>query len=291
LWTATKRPVASNPFQFQASFPYAGCDAPNSATQKQNGIVWYDNRSNQVYDYTIGQAPRTIGSPVRDLIKTRVTDLSTVMGAYNTVNNRYHLLIPSSVSNTTYEYVFDFGTESWVENVYENVVSVSAVDGGVPILTIDELGGTIDSLVGTIDSLVAGSLSPPKIYYGKSDGDILSQNANVVQDGSTAFTTSIRSKIYAGGETALSARRMLFKYIPQVAGTITFYFSRNAGETWETWEQVTISASDLGKRKRKLLNKQILAEEFCWRLDMETANVQVIEYQLDAVPTTQVRSN
>lgn len=291
LWTATKRPVASNPFQFQASFPYAGCDCPNSATQKRNGLVWYDARSKQVYDYTIGQAPREIGNPVKDLIDMRITDLDSVMGAYDSVRDRYHLLIPSSVSNTTYEYVFDYGTESWVENVRENATSVTSNDGGVPSLLIDELGGTINTLVGTINSLVAGALSPPKVFYGMSNGEITSSTSIETSDAGTAFTTSIRSKIYTAGDVHLMVRRLLFKYIPLRTGTMSFYFSRDAGETWELYQQVTIAAGDLNKRKRILLTKQVNTAEFCWRIDMETANVQIIEYQLDAIPTGQTRTN
>ena len=291
LWTATKRPVASAPFQFQASFPYAGCDTPNSASPKQNGIVWYDNRSNQVYDYTVGQAPRPIGNPVRDTIFPLVVNLDSVMGTYDTIKNRYHLLVPSDISTATYEFVYDFSTESWIQNVTQNATSISALDGGVPVLTIDELGGTIDALIGTIDSLANISISPPKIFYGMSNGDILSSNPQTTADNGVAFTTSIRSKIYAGGDTALLVRRMLFKYIPKVVGTISFYFSRNAGVTWELYETVTIAPGDLNVRKRKLVTKQIQAEEFCWRIDMETASVQLLEYMLDAIPSAQVRTN
>jgi len=74
VWTVTKRPVASNPFLAQASFPSVGCDTPNSATQTKNGICWYDSRTNQVYLYQVGSSPQPIGDPVKDLIVTDVAD-------------------------------------------------------------------------------------------------------------------------------------------------------------------------------------------------------------------------
>lgn len=291
LWTATKRAVASNPFQFQASFPYAGCDTPNSATQKRNGIVWYDNRSNQVYDYTIGSNPREIGDAVRDLIRTRITDLDSVMGTYDTVRNRYHLLIPSSNSNQTYEYVFDYGTESWVETVRPLAASVSMLDGGSVAKTIDELSGTINSLVGYINDLSTTTLNPPKLFYGLSDGDIVSANSTTSTDNGTSFTSSIRSKVFSNQEGDLLVRRLLFKYLPLSAGTVTFYFSRDGGDTWETYETLTITSNDLNKRKIYLVTQNIRAPEFCFRIDMNTANIQLLEYRMDVLVSPLTKSN
>lgn len=283
LWTATKRPVASNPFQFQASFPYAGCDTPNSATQKRNGIVWYDNRSNQIYDYTIGQAPREIGNPIRDLLPSRISNLDSIMGAYDTIRDRYHLLIPSTTSTTSYEYVFDFGTESWVENTRTNAVSVSAIDGGVSSLLIDELTGTIDALVGNINDLANTTINPPKNFYGLSDGDIVSNNSGLTTDDGSAFTASIISKLYTAGNDELSVRRLAFKYIPQRVGTFSVYFSVDNGDNWELYETTTLTNMDLGKRKRILCTKQARTPEFAWKIEMETSSVQILEYTLDAL--------
>ena len=283
LWTATKRPVASAPFQFQASFPYAGCDVPNSATQKRNGLVWYDNRSNQVYDYTIGQAPREIGNPIRDLLPDRISNLDSIMGAYDTVRDRYHLLIPSELSTTSYEYVFDFGTESWVENTRTNTTSVSAIDGGVAALLIDELSGTIDALVGDIDDLANTTINPPKVFYGLSDGNIVYTDPAVVQDKLVATSTSIVSKLYTAGNDELIVRRISFKYIPIRVGTFSVYFSVDNGVTWELYETTTIASMDLNTRKRILCTAQARTPEFCWKIEMETASIQILEYSLDAL--------
>lgn len=290
LWTATKRPVASNPFQFQASFPFAGCDSPNSATQKRNGIVWYDSKSNQVYDYTIGQAPREIGNPIKDLLSSRITNLDSITGTYDTIRDRYHLLVPSETSTLSYEYVFDYGTESWVENTRQNVVSVSAIDGGVRSLLIDDLTGTIDGLVGTIDGLVNSTIVPPRVFYGLSDGNIQFSNSTLTADAGTSYTTSIVSKLYALPNVNFRLRRLAFKYIPVRAGTFSVYFSVNNGETWELYEQTTLTASDIGKRKRILCTKQVSAPEFCWKIEMETSSIQLLEYSMDALPSPFTKS-
>lgn len=283
LWTATKRPVASNPFQFQASFPYAGCDTPSSATQKRNGIVWYDNRSNQIYDYTIGQAPREIGNPIKDLLPSRITSLDSIVGAYDAVRDRYHLLIPSETSTTSYEYVFDFGTESWVENEHTNAVYVSSVAGGLSPLVIDELSGTIDALVGTIEDLENNTIIPTRLFYGQSNGDVLVSNSGLTEDNGTPYTTTIVSKLYTAGNDELSVRRLSFRYIPTRIGTFSVYYSVDNGITWELYETTTLTTMDIGKRKRILCTKQARTPEFCWKVEMETSSIQLLEYTLDAL--------
>jgi len=290
LWTATKRPVASNPFQFQASFPYAGCDSPNSATQKRNGIVWYDGKSNQVYDYTIGQAPREIGNPIKDLLPSRISNYETIMGCYDAIRDRYHLLIPSESSTTTYEYVFDFGTESWVENERPHVTSISSIDGGVQSLVIDDLSGTIDALVGTINQLVSGATLPQRIFYGMSDGDIEYADSTVTTDNGTAYTSTIISKLYTFQSANIRVRRLAFKYIPRRTGTFSIYYSQDNGTNWELYEQVTVTTPDIGVRKRILSTRQSSSPEFLWKIEMETASVQILEYLIDAIPSPFTKS-
>lgn len=283
LWTATKRPVASNPLQFQASFPYVGCDCPNSATQKRNGLVWYDRRSNQVYDYTIGSAPREIGNPIKNQIKDQVTDLEAVMGAYDPIENRYHLLVPSSRSTTAYEYVFDYGTESWVQNTREHIVSVSALDSSVPVLTIDQLTGTIDSLVGTIDSLVISAVSPPALFYGRSDGDIVKTDATLTTDSGTAYASTLVSKIYTAGRDDLQISRLSFRYLVRSEGEFKVYVSRDNGDLWELAYTETLVVGDIGNRKRATIAKNFRASEFMWKFEMTTANVEILEYGLEGI--------
>lgn len=283
LWTATKRPVASNPFQFQASFPYAGCDTPSSATQKRNGIVWYDNRSNQIYDYTIGQAPREIGNPIRDILSSRISNLESIVGAYDSVRDRYHLLIPSELSTVSYEYVFDFSTESWVENERTNSVYVSSVAGGLISLVIDELSGNINDLVGNIEDLENLTIVPTKLFYGQSNGDILVSNSALTEDDGASYTSTIVSKLYTAGNDELQVRRLSFKYIPVRVGTFSVYYSVDNGESWSLYETTTLTAMDLGKRKRILCTKQARTPEFCWKVEMESSSIQILEYTLDAL--------
>jgi len=286
LWTVTKRPVASNPFQFQASYPFVGCDTPNSASQKQNGIVWYDSRANQVYDYTIGNDPIPIGNPIREELKSKITDLSAIMGAYDPINNRYHLLIPSSLSNDTYEYVFDYETQSWVENVRTNVVSVSSLDASAPTLTIDFLSGTIDALVGTIDSLTNTSISPPTLYYGLNSGDILKSTNTLITDNGSSFSSYIISKIYTAGRDDLQIARFSFRYKVVRSGDWTLYVSRDAGQTWESVYTETISSADVGKRKRATVAKNIRTPEFSWKIEMTSCNIEILEYGLEGIQTS-----
>ena len=192
-------------------------------------------------------------------------------------------MIPSSTSSDTYEYIYDYATNSWVENIRSGATTVASIDSGIQVIYINDAIGTINAAVGTINSATTTSVDVPKMFYGYNDGNIGYENTTTLTDRSTAFTTSIRSKIYSHPDSNLLVRRISFKYLPKRAGTLTFKFSRDAGQTWEDYETVTIAAGDIGTRKRKLLTKHINTQEFCWRIDMESANVELLEYYVDAV--------
>jgi hypothetical protein len=283
LWTATKRPVASAPFAFQASFPYVGCDTPNSAIQKRNGLVWYDSKSNQVYDYTIGQTPTPIGNPIRNEIPSKIDNLDSITATYDQSNNRYHLLIPNTLSTQSYEFVYDFDTSSWVQNIRTNASTVSYIEGGIASLYISDLSGYIDGLGGVIDNLINSTINPSKLFYGLKTGDIVSTNASLTADSGTAFTSSIVSKIYTAGTNDLAVHRLSFKYKPLRTGTFTVSYSTDIGTTWNILTTETITTATLDTRKRVSCAKHIRATEFMWKIEMPTANIEILEYSLEAV--------
>lgn len=279
LWTATKRPVASNPFQFQAAFPSVGCDTPNSAVQKRNGVIWYDFRTNQVYDYTIGQAPRPVGDPIKDELKPKIGDKELPQATYNSVRNEYILTIPSAISNTTYSYVFNLDNESWTYREYNNVTGTYFIDSDTPALVIDDLVGNIDDLVGTIDSLSGTANNPPTLYYTLSNGDTLLDNANLDTFNGTPISTNLESKVYTLPDRKLSISRLRFTYLIFRAGSFTI--SYNAGNGWVDYKTVTFALTDVGSRKHISCVKHITAREFQWRITSTAGDFSVLDYSID----------
>ena len=282
LWTATKRPVASNPFSFQAAFPFVGCDTPDSAVQRRNGITWYDYRSNQVYSYTLGETPQEIGNPIRYEIKRRITDKSLVSAGYDPILNEYHLMVPSNSSNYSYVFTYSYEVGSWRQRILLNGYGVYGIDGATTSKTIDELTGVIDSLTGTIDSLgVITNTSPSSIAYGLRDGDILTESPSIDTDNGAEMTTKIQSKIFRSPINDFSISRVHFVINPLRAGSLTVYYSKDGGITWSTYKTATWTVDDVGVRRRISCIKHIRAKQFCWKIESTKGNFDFLEYAIE----------
>jgi hypothetical protein len=283
LWTAQKRPVASNPFLFQAAFPFVGCDTPNSAVQKRNGIIWYDYRSNQVYDYTLGDRPREVGEAVRDNIKPKITNKENPIGSYNPITNEYILTIPGTNTTITYAYVLNLNNGAWTERTIENCTCIYAFDNTSAALLIDELSGTINELSGTINDLANLTTNPPTLYYGMSQGDILIAST-VDTDNGAPIETILQSKIFKLYDRYISITRIRFTYIPLRAGEFTIQY--NNGNGWVTYKTVTFGLTAVGVRSRVACTKQVRAREFQWRITSLAGNFATLDYSIDITPAS-----
>lgn len=277
LWTATKRPVASNPFQFQAAFPFVGCDTPNSAAQKRNGIVWYDSRSNQVYDYTIGQVPREVGDPIREELKSKITDKELPQGTYNSVRNEYILTIPGTTTTLTHSYILNLDNGAWTYRTYEDINGVYFFDSDDVDLTINDLSGTINQLVGTINSLSNTTTSPPRIYFTRINGDILSETVGSDTFDGTTISTILESKVYANPDRKMSVSRLRFSYVTHRAGAFTIQY--NNGNGWRDYKTVPLATTN--RREWISCVKHILAREFQWRILSTSGDFSILNYSID----------
>lgn len=190
LWIATKQASASQPFFFTAAFPGKGCDCPGSAIQTSEGIAWFDYRTLQVYSYKAGGQPEPIGTPIRTKLKDIVSDKDSVRGVYNASKNQFLLIIPSTTSSETNIFIYDYQTNSWTQDTINNCVGAYSLSDAGTVLTIGDLVGTIGDLVGTIGDLVYSMLSPPNIFYGLSDGNILQEDPLVDTVNSVAMEVS-----------------------------------------------------------------------------------------------------
>lgn len=279
LWTATKRPVASNPFAFQAAFPYVGCDSPNSAAQTRNGLCWYDLRTNQVYVYTVGDRPREIGDPIKNDLRRLIADPELIQGDYDPIRDRYSLTIPSPTSSTTHIFVFDFSSASWVYDTRENVFGSYALDNVDQQLAIEQLSGAIADLTGNIEDL-EGDSTPPQMYYALNNGDILVGDSNI-----DAEESILQSKLYAQPDAQVVVQKLALKYVPRRIGSFTLEYSTNAGQSWRTYKTVTMDANDVGKRREVVCVKAVRAPEYQWRFRCAEGDLELLEYRINSIPS------
>jgi len=277
LWIATKRPVASNPFQFQAAFPSVGCDTPNSATQIPNGVIWYDSRKNQVYLFQVGQAPQEVGEPVRNDIKNAMSNRDLVWGSYDVVRNTYFLTVPSSSSTNTRIFAFNLDSGSWSYDDRESVYGVYHVDSGSSRLTYGQILGTyaqVTSANATYGDIGATAEAPAKNFYGYTDGEI--GHEEDIDTDSEEFCWE--SKIYRSPVGDLMISRIMLLYEPTRPGTLTIEYRKNSG-AWVNYKTQSFSAAQ--GRTRLYITKLIRANDFQWRLRSSTGNFKLYEYRLE----------
>lgn len=273
LWLATKRPVASNPFAFQAAFPSVGCDTPNSATQTRNGICWYDGRANQVYYYEVGSSPTPVGDPIRDLLRANIRDVDLVQGSYDVTNNTYILTCPSDTSVETRIFKLNLDNGAWTFDTKNDVSGTFFLDSGTSGIRINDLVGFIDGLRGTINSL-QGIASVPTITYGMYDGDIEEQG-NIAQGGALR----LESKIFRGNtDTYIS--RLALTIMPIYPGSAEIQYKRNGG-IWTLYKTVTFATP--GTRQHIYCVKTLLCHEYQWAFNVSSGDAAVLHFKIEAV--------
>lgn len=285
IWLASLQPVASNPFYFSTAVPGIGCDAPNSICQIPNGVAWYDRRLNNVFAYTIGSpAPVAIGDSVRKTIGAQVIDKESLFAGYDSVNNEYILGIEVPTSNIVRLWKYNFMTQAWAYDEISYVSGIFALDFAQNTGTIDDLIGVIDDLIGTIDEL-SPSVNVPCLFYGLSNGDILQADNSVSTDAGVVQTTEIRSKLFKINPNDVYVAQFHLEYIPSRAGSFTVEYSKNGGETWNTYKTVTFADSDIDKRLTIVCNKNIRCRTFMWRVVSSSGNFDIVEYAVYVFPT------
>ena len=277
LWIATKRPVASNPFAFQAAFPYAGCDTPSSAVQTRNGIVWYDYRTNQIYAYDVGASPRPIGDPIKNTVFDAITDRNLVWGSFDPVENTYYLTIPSTNTTNARIFLFNFNTGSWSYDDRELAYGVYPLDGGPGRLNYDQITGTYNQLTAanaTYNDIGITAETPPINYIGYKDGKLRYETA--LDAGSAQFSWTSKVFRLPSGDMMISRLMLLFE--PIRTGSMTIQYRRNGG-AWTTYRTINFTAVD--GRTRQYFTKLVRANEYQWRILSSTGDFKLLEYKID----------
>lgn len=278
LWTATKQPVASSPLSFQAAFPSFGCDCPNSATATRNGIVWYDYRSNQVYNYTIGNSPQAVGEAIRNVLKPKIFTKESVQGSYDYISNTYTITIPGTNTTLTYSYKLNMDTGAWTVRTMTSCNGVYSLDNSSAGLNINELTGTINQLSGTIDNLGNISTTPPATYYAMVNGDILKEGPYGTDNG-TALSSTIVSKIYSMEDRRFSITRFRITFQPIRAGSFIIFY--DSGNGWQNYKTVTYPSATNTIRMIATCNKHIRCRDFRWMIQSVSGSVSLLGYSID----------
>jgi len=275
MWIGVSRPAATNPFNFTVSLPEIGADIPRAIQLTPYGLVWYNFQDGAVYVWNPGSDYKDIAGPVRRGIRASIYTTDQIWSAYSADLRVYSLFIGSSITNVVTEWQYNFLTNNWCTNTYENVSTVNDLKFSSTTFTIGQLTGDIGDLVGPIGSL-GGIVATATRFFGFTDGNVKTQaffdedaaeaNGLSLTDDGTAFTTIIAHKIIEQPLEYLISNIVRASVTPWTVGSVNIEYSKDDGQTWTIAKTVTFAAGDRFKQNVIQLKRAIRFRRIQWRI-------------------------
>ena len=283
IWAATKQPSATSPFAFYTAVPGIGCDAPFTAVQVPNGIIWYDRRTNVVWQYTVGaDAPVNISQTIDIELGNSIEDQAKCFANYDAYNKLYQLAAPISSSILVKVWNYSLVTGAWWVETVDKLSSIDNLSIGTASTTIDDLRGTISSLVGTIDSLSPSVVRPTR-FLGFTSGEIMTKDDGNDMDDTASYTTTIKSKTFNVPDNVVNITKLELDVLIRKPGTMSVSFSKDDGSTWTTYKTLTTST---GSRKRYTFPKNIKADTYKFKIEASSGLFDIMGYAIHGIEVT-----
>lgn len=283
IWGGIKQPSASNPFQFQTIIPGIGCDCPYSVQKIPNGIAWVDTRTAAVYTYIIGdQVPTPIGRSIERTLMRQITDLNGVFSDYNGTENEYSICIPSLSSNTVKVWTYNFRNKTWLYDEMELLSTLNTIDYSSGVLSFDDLAGSFDSLVGDFNSLVNPSTSVVTRIAGRTDGEILFEEAGTDKDAGVSYSAVLASKRFNLPSRDIYFNELRIEYTCTKSGSFEIQYKKQNSENWITAKTITAILST--QNQLATFKKNILARQIEWRIVSTAGLFEILEYEVMVIP-------
>jgi hypothetical protein len=274
IWLATNLPSATNPFNFFLAVPGIGADVPSCITPTEDGIAFYNFENSTAYRYVVGGQPEEFSGRVKRALKSDIDSPENVFATYNKDTRTYSLFIFSATSSLVKSWSYSFESKAWTYDEYMNVSMVKDVDFSSSTLTIDQLSGLISALSGTINSL-GGLVANANRFFGFTNGDLSTQPlfspeednaANIVlTDNGDTFDCEAVSKTFNVQNEDSIFKKFSFTYTPFTTGTVKIYYSKDDGQTYTLWKQVTVENADLFITQTILIKKPKRAARLIWK--------------------------
>lgn len=288
IWTATKQPIAQNPFYFATALPGLGSNCPSAIVLSPHGLIFPDTKTGSVYVWDFKNAPEPIGKLVENTIFKNLDDPSFIVGDYYSQYGvrQYAMGVPQIGSSTVRFWIYHFDTQAWVYDEIENcepTIDSVVYSPASSVNTIDNLAGTIDSLTGTIDAL--GSGSAPAVQarlIGKTNGDIIAEDLASTTDDGTSFISEIATKDFTAPTSDSYFSSFWARLEIRSPGSITVSYSKDGGVTWIVRKVITglnVSKDHLLKTK-----KLIKCRKIRWKLSSTDCLFDVLEYVVKVMP-------
>lgn len=278
IWIGVKQPSATEPFNFQCAVPGKGCGCPSSATIIPGGLVFADNRTQEVYFYQAGQEPLKIATQIKKDIFSAVSDPALVFGSYDARNDEYSLAIPLVGTMTVKVWIYNFQTQSWVVDERNSLTSINDLEGISQGLSWNDLVGTWDDLVGSWDDLTGNVDTTTSRLYGFSDGTLQLEDESAADDTGVVFTRRWISKTFELPVTDMYVARLRYKIFASQASTFRLYYSFDGGINWTFAREDTVTILDAPYIIEQV--KQVKCTQFTFKIEGNDGAASIIGYEL-----------
>lgn len=285
IWLAVKQPIASNPFNFYSAVPGVGCDLPGSIALTSNGIVFLSIINGMLYRYVPGQPIEEVAIPVINEILDSVENPADIFSTHSRLHNEYILGVVGD--STTKIWIVNFRNNTWAYDELADVSTVLSYTSLSNYTSVADLTGTVADLSGTVSDLSNTPTNDVVMVTGHSDGEVLTEDATVVQDNSVDFTTEIRSKEFKFIKDDTLLAELRIGYVATTSGSLTLQYSKDSGTTWTTAKTIT---TETGGPKLLRFNKQVKARRIMWRVTATDGIFDLNEYEVHVYATGESRS-
>lgn len=279
IWFGLNQPSGTNPFFFSVAIPKVGCDTPKTIVQTANGLIFYNFQLSTVYEAkpdsynTFREAE--IGLQIKRYLKSLIYDPSTMFATYSLDLHAYSIFIPNVNSTTVYGFTYFADTKNWTLNVYTNVSTCADLDYLSSSVSILNLVGLINALTGSINDL-SGLPANTSRVFGHLTGEIsvqmpfsgmISEAGNLtLNDWNQNYSFVVASKTVTIDVLNQYISKCFVKYTPFTTGVVTLQYSKDDGNTWNTYKSYTVLPTDIFKSKLITGNKFLNVRTFIWQI-------------------------
>lgn len=193
-----------------------------------------------------------IGIPIKDQLLGTTLNTRKAIAGFEPRNREYWIHVPPLANDNTTSVVWKYRIDEgvWYHSLYPFKMERMAFKDVLFAQTFDELVGTFDTLVGFFDDLGLQTRQPAAILVSSNQPRVIRERPGVVGDvnalgTSQGITIELQTGMILPSNPLEDLVILMLEVLYEASQSITaiFEFSVDGGTTWETYGQLTLTAT------------------------------------------------
>lgn len=278
IWVMSRQPFEAPVFRFRQLMHGIGCDLPYSITRVPGGVIWADQRSREVYLFSLSEGPQRLASPVNEELFEDLKNLSFAQGVWDPFEREYHLALAFDTDGDelTRTWVLDLERRAWIFDDSPTISTLGVVSLPGEGVAIDDLVGTIDAQVVEIDEYGEDVGITPSLFKGITTGQVIKQTYDAENDwDGTVFEGEFHSQNFGSQTNRRSIKDLALRVVAENGGDVLL--EERADESWRFTKTTELSASGLIQNVR-IPRKGPTGNDLFWRVRTTAPGVKLKSY-------------